>query len=146
MESCDLPCDNKVTKSNKLTDEEIEILEFRFGFSMKFLCEQHYNDQFSRYKGWHNKCSDPLNIHAKTVKASLREIQLDFAKNVKRYTESRVVPGQKICINCVKKLRELVREGEERAGEERAGEEQGVEEAGGPLLADSPSMELDSPR
>ena len=146
VETCDLPCDTKVTEFHKLTEEEIEILEFRFGFSMKFLCQHHYYDQFSRYTGWHSKCSDPLKIHAKNVKANLREIKLEFAKKVKIYTESRVVPGQKICPNCEQKLREQVCDGEERDGAEQGGVGGPQVEAGGPLFADSPSMEVDSQR
>ena len=141
-----MPCDTKGTELHKLTDEQIEILEFRFGFSLKLLCRHHYYDQFSRYKGWHKKCSDPMSTHAKNVRAGLREIQLDFAKKVKMYTESKIVPGQKICRNCALKLGEQVCEGEGRGGEEQGGARGLKVEAGYPFYADYPGMEVDSQR
>ena len=58
---CNLPCDTmEGGKIHKLNDEEIEVLQLRFGFEVGNLCDNHYMDQFSRCNGWHkNKCSDP---------------------------------------------------------------------------------------
>ena len=133
---CDLPCDNTDVENHQLTREESEILEFRFGFVTNVLCKQHYIDQFSRYKGWQKKCSDPKNRHTKVVKTYLKDINLEFAKKVKMHTECRVVPGQKLCLNCERALREEVLEGEERSREGQVGAE-GDE---GAIAEDSPSI------
>ena len=101
---CELPCDRTGTGSKVLKEEESEMLEFRFGFSIKYLCKQHYLDQFSRYKGWQKEWSDPMLRHNKKVKTNLRDINLDFAKRVKKFTESRIVPGQTFSSNCEKAL------------------------------------------
>ena len=138
---CELPCDFTGTESQVLTEEESETMEFRFGFSMKNLCKHHYLDQFSRYNGWQRYCSDPMLRHNKNVKTNLRDINLVFAKRVKMFTESRIVPGQKLCSNCEKAL-----SAEIRIGESRVAEQQQVEESSEVCVEDSPNMEMDSPR
>ena len=65
---CGLPCDVEKSESeelNKLSDVQSEILEYRFGFKMFYLCEKHYDDQFRKYSTiWHRKkCSDPAKRH-----------------------------------------------------------------------------------
>ena len=110
---CDLPCDNEDGKEHILSDEEIEILNFRFDFEIRILCHRHYQDQFSRYNGWHRKCSDPNHRHKKIVKSNLVEISLDTAKDVRRFSEYRVIPGQSLCKYCAKFLLEIVNEAKE---------------------------------
>ena len=107
---CDLPCDKKKGKEHIISDEQSEILNFRFGFEIRYLCDEHFQDQFSRYKGWHQKCSDPSHRHKKVVKSNLIEVSLDTAKDVKMFSEYCVVPGQKLCKYCLKFLLEIVNE------------------------------------
>ena len=77
---CGLPCDTEKTLSdgqlNKLSEKESEILEYRFGFKLFYLCEKHYDDQFSKYSRiWHkHKCADPVKRHKKPMKTELQEI------------------------------------------------------------------------
>ena len=76
---CHLPFDRvEGEKIHKLKEEETEVLQFRFGFEILYLCDNHYKDQFSRYKGWHkNKCSNPCKRHVKPAKTNLKLISLD---------------------------------------------------------------------
>ena len=113
---CNLPCDAmEGGKIHKLNDEEIDVLQFRFGFEVGYLCDNHYMDQFSRYNGWHkNKCSDPSNRHKKPAKTNLKLISLDFARQVKLFTEFLIIPGQRICRKCELFLIELIEEERER--------------------------------
>ena len=41
---CGLPCENDMCKMYKLSDDEREILEYRFEFPMVYLCDSHYHD------------------------------------------------------------------------------------------------------
>ena len=108
---CGLPCDNDCDKSLKLSKDEIKILNFRFNFPIEFLCPQHYDDQFSRYSGWHSKkCCDPCQRHSRPMKSQLREVSLQFASKVMKKTEYRVIPGKSICKKCELFLIELAAE------------------------------------
>ena len=62
---CDLPsCDVRENISVMVNSSESEVLQFRFGVEVKILCGPHYQDQFTRYQGWHSrKCSDPYSKH-----------------------------------------------------------------------------------
>ena len=64
---CDLPsCDVCENISVMVNSSESEVLQFRFGVEVKILCGPHYQDQFTRYQGWHSrKCSDPYSKHCK---------------------------------------------------------------------------------
>ena len=113
---CNLPCDAMEGGNiHKYNDEEIEVLQFRFGFEVGYLCDNHYMDQFSRYNGWHkNKCSDPSNRHKKPAKTNLKLISLDLARQVKLFIEFLIIPGQWICRKCELFLIELIEEQRER--------------------------------
>ena len=108
---CGLPCDSYNDSCVKLSKDEVDTLQFRFGFPVKYLCHGHYEDQFSRYKGWHSrKCSDPCNRHKRVMKCHLREVSLELAKHVLQKTEFRVIPGKSICINCESYLHQMIEE------------------------------------
>jgi hypothetical protein len=97
MLKCELQCDTTnadASKVHKLSDEETEILSFRFGFPILYLCYEHYVDQFSRYTGWHGKkCSDPGKRHKKPARTNLKLISLETARKVKTSTEFLIIPG-----------------------------------------------------
>ena len=91
---CGLECETEEGKFHVLSNNEVQILEHRFGCEVNNLCAKHYLDQFKRYKAWYSrKCCDPIQSHKKIVKTDLREISLDFANTVKDHTEYRVIPG-----------------------------------------------------
>ena len=114
---CGLQCETEEGKFHVLSNNEVQILEHRFGFEVNNLCGKHYLDQFKRYKVWYSrKCSDPSQRHKKTVKTDLREISLDFANTVKDHTEYRVIPGRSICSSCRKFLDKVVEEHKEITG------------------------------
>ena len=112
---CDLPCENEQCKIIHINEKETEILEYRFSFPVKYLCQEHYYDQFSRYESWHKKkCSDPCLRHKGTVKSNLKLISLSVAKKVKLYTEYSVTPGKSYCYKCFVYLNEAVADGEKK--------------------------------
>ena len=79
---CDLPCDRQ-GEHVKLSKAEVDILEYRFEFKVKTLCQDHYKDQFSRYPGWHKKCVDPCSRHSKPAKSKLTSVfALSHSKNI----------------------------------------------------------------
>ena len=141
---CDLPCDNINNENHQLTMDETEILEYSFGFPIRFLCHQHYLDQFSRYNGWHRKCSDPCSRHKKVVKTKLSEISLAVARSVKAHTEFNVVPGQSLCQKCDQYLTEVIREADKPLTEGPEDLEVGNTQRG--FEAEDDSLTEDSPQ
>ena len=101
MNRCSLQCEECVSSDTiSLSQVEIETLEFRFSFPVLSLCKKHYDDQFKRYIGWQYKCCDPRGGHSKAIKSDLRTISLCFAQDISKFTEYRVIPGQKLCKRC----------------------------------------------
>ena len=109
---CDMNCENEETNVlHNLSDVEKEIMKFRVGLDLENLCDKHYRDQFIKYTSWHSrKCADPRNEHKKSRKTGLVVITLETARNVKNYTEYRVIPGQSVCRTCLQYLSDLVEE------------------------------------
>ena len=69
-QSCGLPlCGNHESSSDNvmmLSSSESEVIFYRFGFNIEYLCSKHHKDHFSRYEMRHNKkCADPCIRHAK---------------------------------------------------------------------------------
>ena len=56
---CSLPsCENEILGTAhviSLSPSESEVLFYRLGIDMKYLCNPHYKDQFNKYISWHNK-------------------------------------------------------------------------------------------
>ena len=146
---CGLPCDTPETGVHNLSAEEVKILQYRFDFPVKSLCHEHFKDQFSRFGGWNLKCSDPCSRHKQACKSRLREIGLELARNVKNFTEHRIVPGKKVCRSCQDYLLELIRSNTvadsasaREDAEDEAGDDQGAAHEDNPEF-DSP--QFDSP-
>ena len=47
---CGLECETEEGKFHVLSNNEVQILEHRFGFEVNNLCGKHYLDQFKQYK------------------------------------------------------------------------------------------------
>ena len=75
-------------------------MNLRVNHSVKYLCPNHYKDNFQKYSGWYKKCCDPCLRHKKPRRSLLEVISLKFAQKVFQYTEYRIIPGQKICKSC----------------------------------------------
>ena len=65
------------------------------------ICQHHKNWYVRDY--WNNlrKCAYALNIHQNIVKSNLHVVTLEEYKQITQYE---VLPGQKICRNCVKTM------------------------------------------
>ncbi len=59
------------------------------------------DDKSWLFRAHQKTCCDPLKCHKKPVKTSLRVVSKELAAET---TSGSLVPGQKICTNCVKKL------------------------------------------
>ena len=109
---CSLPsCENEILGTAhviSLSPSESEVLFYRFGIDMKYLCNPHYKDQFTKYISWHNK--KVFWSH----KTRLGVISLETAWSTKQNTEYRVIPGQSVCQQCRQFLSELVAESEHK--------------------------------
>ena len=89
---CSLPsCENEISGTAhviSLSPSESEVLFYRLGIDMKYLCNPHYKDQFTKYISWHNKkCSDPCHSHTKPKITRLGVISLETARSIKQNTE-----------------------------------------------------------
>ena len=135
-QNCGLPpCRNSETSSDsavKLSSSECEVINYRFGINLEYLCSKHHRDQFSRYEMWHNKkCADPCLRHSKPCKSRLGVIKLETARSVNTHTEYRVIPGQSLCGKCNQYLSEIVKETEDEE------EQRGSENENHPMAEDS---------
>ena len=97
---CELPCTNPNDDVRILNQDEIEIMNLRVNHSVKYLCPNHYKDNFQKYSGWYKKCCDPCLCHKKPQRSLLEVISLKFAQKVFQYKEYRIIIGKKICKSC----------------------------------------------
>ena len=114
---CDLNCDKKGEhgKYHTLNFDQAETMKFRFNFPVQTLCHEHYELQFTLYPHSQTKCSDPCLRHIRPAKVRLVAISLDLAKQVKQFTEHRVIPGKTLCRTCVAHLQEVISSNEDVA-------------------------------
>lgn len=90
-----------------LSDEKQEIIGWRLAQNLppsSNICLHHFLFYTEYYESFQKKCCDPNKVHTKIIKASLRPISLQFAKEVKNKRGITLIPGQKICDNCRKKI------------------------------------------
>ena len=85
---------------------EVELIKLRSAIAnfseVTGICQHHKNQYVRDYSNSFRKCADPLNIHQKIVKSNLHILTLEEYKQITIYE---VLPGQKICRNCVKTIR-----------------------------------------
>ena len=129
-------CENKETSETsvvKLSPSECEVIVYRFGVNLEYLCSKHHKDQFSRYEMWHGKkCADPCLRHTKPCKTRLGVVKLETARSVNTHTEYRVIPGQSLCDKCRQYLTEIVKEVENEE------EQRDFQNENHPMAGDSP--------
>ena len=65
------------------------------------ICQHHKNQYVRDYSNNIRKCADPLNIHQNIFKSNLHIVILEEYKQI---TQNKVLPGQKICRNCVETI------------------------------------------
>ena len=95
--------DNKIMRLN-----EREILSYRFDYNIKTLCYAHYQNEIHLFPLNQKTCVDPQSRHKKIIRKDLVPVSLSLARDCKSFTETRLVPGTKLCKNCLKFVKELI--------------------------------------
>ena len=124
VQSCCEVCENGGTnlylqsKIFRLNETETEILSYRFEFVVQSLCERHYMDNFKLFELNQKTCCDPDNKHRKKIRTGLSPVPISLARGCKKWTETRLKPGTKLCTNCLRFYNELVATSKPSAEEE----------------------------
>ncbi|KAG8180983.1 hypothetical protein JTE90_024731 [Oedothorax gibbosus] len=100
--------------NSELSEENKELLLWRSGTlesSIQTVCSHHKEVFLRRYETSQNLvCCNPFKSHKKGAKGSLRPVLLEFAKEIKLHTpELNVVPGQRLCTNCINKINHIIK-------------------------------------
>lgn len=70
------------------------------------ICNYHTKKIISYYPNAYKRCCNPYKIHKKENTYRLMEITLEGADQVSNYLEIELIPGQKICKNCLEKVKD----------------------------------------
>ena len=97
--------DNKIVRLN---ESEREMLSYRLDYDARSLCDVHYQKEVHLFPLNQKTCVDPQSSHKKKIKLNLVPVSLSLAKDCKLYTETRLVPGTKVCKNCHRFVKELI--------------------------------------
>ena len=97
----------------QINEENIKLVEYRSGSASasEYICASDFNKYIKHWAINQLYCSDPFNVHKKKSKYKLRDISLE-----NRITYSSIctlVPGSKLCKNCLVDLDEKLSENEE---------------------------------
>ena len=97
--------DNKIVRLNEY---EREMLSYRLDFDIKTLCDVHYQKEVHLFPLNQKTCVDPQSRHKKTIRMNLVPVSISLTKDCKLYTETRLVPGTKVCKHCHSFVNELI--------------------------------------
>lgn len=91
-----------------------KLIAYRIGIDedkMKKICYHHKEALLTRYEYFEKRCCNPFKNHKKTIKGDLRPISVEMAYEAK--AKLALIPGQKLCPLCRRKVRELFSNDEE---------------------------------
>ena len=88
-----------MTSLQKLTEEEVLLVEIRNNIKAQVLCGSHYDKLLRKFSFFQRNCSDPYKIHKKKVMCRLSEITMDMWRH-----DAKFIPGMMICKNCQQKI------------------------------------------
>lgn len=94
------------TLASEFSTEEKELLLLRTGLEdHNFIsaCTHHRVLYLDKYELKQTQCCDPYKVHKTAVKKNLRKVTLSLTKKG-QLVNKKVIPGKKICLNCLKKL------------------------------------------
>lgn len=99
-------------KINTFTKEDIELLKLRVTglneVENKSICDYHVKRYLTLYSSSEWKCSDPYSTHTKSVISKLIVCSLEFSKEIKKICKLSIIPGQKVCVNCLAALKSQI--------------------------------------
>lgn len=102
VDQCHQVVYSKKCKLRPVDLEEKTLLELRSQVhldSIQTICKHHEETLLVRYSSLIKKCADPFKQHLVAKTKSLRIITLDFYSRAKSL-HGKVIPGQKLCLNC----------------------------------------------
>ena len=80
--------------------EDSNILKIREKVDVSQLCDSHFTNLVQKYSFFQVACADPYQLHKKKMKERLVVVTMDMHRN-----NHILLPGQKVCRNCVGKVR-----------------------------------------
>ncbi|CAH0547525.1 unnamed protein product [Brassicogethes aeneus] len=90
---------------SSFSDEDKDLLRIRVGQSIENICIFHKDRYLTYYSTWFGKsCCDPFKRHKSKIKKSLCILGNTFCQTQKNI---HLVPGNAICLNCLKKLKKF---------------------------------------
>ena len=96
-----------------LEEDEQIILKFKNERNMKILCKNHYRKEITFWKGntkSRAKCCNILGDHKKATTTLLKDVTVKQAEDAKMFLGKKLIPFQKICHACVKKIDSKIEE------------------------------------
>lgn len=79
-------------------------IEPDMGVNPSTICHHHKMTLLDYFETLERTCCDPLDIHKKPIKASLRPIEMDMALHLRTLSHKSIKAGQKLCPTCRKKF------------------------------------------
>lgn len=102
-------CSGDVQLVSSFTQMEQDLISWRINMreSPSNICSYHASQLLEKFEFFHkgDSCCDPKNIHTKKSKYRLRNIDLEFAKEVKNKLNTILVPGKLLCQKCYDDLK-----------------------------------------
>lgn len=97
---------------NSLTSNDISLLCLRLpglgNIEKGNICDHHSRRFLKYFSTYEQKCVDPFNKHTRSVKTNLRIIDLQLVQDFKRANDTSLIPGQKVCTNCFKEIKNKI--------------------------------------
>ena len=104
LEGDGLLCNGPLFERRTFSDNDCTLLRARSGkLRINIVCESHKHKFLTFYVSKQLKCCDPFESHKKPIKTGLFEIDLEMSAK----SPQKIIPGQKLCGNCVKKIKSL---------------------------------------
>lgn len=107
---CSAACstENFIPRSS-LTDEEAELIRWRSGLKrFDQLCLKHCRKYLILFPLSNKKCCDPFVRYKKRVTKCLKEVDLEFIRSFSGVLPFSLIPGQKLCVNCWRGVKEFL--------------------------------------
>ena len=91
-----------------LDNIEQEILKSRKKVEGLFLCKSHFRNEISNWRRLQTNCCNVLEKHTKPCKSKLVVVSLELAQTTKNFTNYLLIPDQKLCYPCKRRVSEAI--------------------------------------
>jgi hypothetical protein len=105
-DACTTNCSAELISRAQITDADAELIRRRSGIGhLENICSSHWKELIVFFPLRQRKCCDPFKKHSKSVMKNLVEVTLPFANLSSCLLVAPLVPGMKLCKNCVSFVR-----------------------------------------